>query len=367
MPTISAKNFGPIAEGSVELKPLTIFLGKNNTGKSYMAKLIYALLRTLRRTSATNNPAPALESELRRLFGPTGDLRRGRDSSRKLKIALNQEVPGSGIAFELPPNANYLQREANPAPLHEIAESLPGQCWHLPASRSWIAAASRYAPPPTATGAEADFARNWQQLTASKPRPCPAGEAIANAAEFLESSILPGSVIEVQGPSATISKEGINLPLRRASSAVSELAPLILFLKRLVNPGDLLIIEEPESRLHPMAQLQLARGLARLVNAGVMVLITTHGNNLIGQIDNLLSSSNVSRETMDELGLAPEECLYPKQVGAYGFRIAPERGGSVIDPLPVAPDAGGIEDQEYIQVIELLYDQAIALQRSWLK
>ena len=41
MLTISVKNLGPIAEGSVDLKPLTIFVGPSNTGKSYMATAVY--------------------------------------------------------------------------------------------------------------------------------------------------------------------------------------------------------------------------------------------------------------------------------------------------------------------------------------
>ena len=35
MLTVSAKDFGPIVEGKVDLKPLTIFMGRSNTGKSY--------------------------------------------------------------------------------------------------------------------------------------------------------------------------------------------------------------------------------------------------------------------------------------------------------------------------------------------
>ena len=50
MLTISVKNFGPIAEGSVDLKPLTIFVGPSNTGKSYMATAVYALMQGAGRT-----------------------------------------------------------------------------------------------------------------------------------------------------------------------------------------------------------------------------------------------------------------------------------------------------------------------------
>ncbi len=36
-------NFGPIAKAKVKLRPLTVFVGPSNTGKSYLAILTYAL------------------------------------------------------------------------------------------------------------------------------------------------------------------------------------------------------------------------------------------------------------------------------------------------------------------------------------
>lgn len=32
---IAVRNFGPIAEGTVDLRPLTVFVGPSNTGKTY--------------------------------------------------------------------------------------------------------------------------------------------------------------------------------------------------------------------------------------------------------------------------------------------------------------------------------------------
>lgn len=59
------------------------------------------------------------------------------------------------------------------------------------------------------------------------------------------------------------------IPLYRSSSAISELAPLFLYLKYYVEPGSVLIIEEPEAHLHPQNQLILAKLLVRLVRKGV--------------------------------------------------------------------------------------------------
>lgn len=42
---VSVREFGPIAEAEVEARPLTVFVGPSNAGKSYFAVLIYALHR----------------------------------------------------------------------------------------------------------------------------------------------------------------------------------------------------------------------------------------------------------------------------------------------------------------------------------
>jgi AAA ATPase domain len=44
---ISVENFGPVRRGEFELKPLTIFIGPNNSGKSYLAHLVYVVSRVL--------------------------------------------------------------------------------------------------------------------------------------------------------------------------------------------------------------------------------------------------------------------------------------------------------------------------------
>ena len=47
MPFIAVRDFGPIAHAEVDLKPLTVFIGSNNTGKSYLAVAIYALSQAI--------------------------------------------------------------------------------------------------------------------------------------------------------------------------------------------------------------------------------------------------------------------------------------------------------------------------------
>ena len=42
---LEVADFGPIVEAKVDLRPLTVFIGPSNTGKSYLTILIYALHR----------------------------------------------------------------------------------------------------------------------------------------------------------------------------------------------------------------------------------------------------------------------------------------------------------------------------------
>ena len=44
---LQVSDFGPIVEGAVVVKPLTVFIGPNNSGKSFLSVLAYALFRSL--------------------------------------------------------------------------------------------------------------------------------------------------------------------------------------------------------------------------------------------------------------------------------------------------------------------------------
>ena len=154
--------------------------------------------------------------------------------------------------------------------------------------------------------------------------------------------------------------------LDSTSSMVSELAPVILFLKYLIRPGDLLILEEPESHLHPAAQRQMARGIVRLVNAGVRVLITTHSDLLLAAINNLLRLSFAGRDKLTELGFEREDRLSHDEVSAYRFAFDGTAGGSFVHELEIRRDVG-IDDAEFGKVVNELYDETIAVEQIPIK
>ena len=110
---------------------------------------------------------------------------------------------------------------------------------------------------------------------------------------------------------------------------VSELAPVVLYLRHVVQPGELLIIEEPESHLHPEMQALFTRHLVSAVQSGVRILITTHSEWILEELANLVRLSELppnQREGIED----PDISLRPDQLGAWFFEPSEESGGSVV-------------------------------------
>ncbi|MCP4051116.1 MAG: ATP-binding protein, partial [bacterium] len=123
-----------------------------------------------------------------------------------------------------------------------------------------------------------------------------------NLANFLEKNILFGDIsfeeYSASGSFELIYKpaENTSLELNISSSMVKELAPLVLYLKYLAQPGDLLVIDEPEMNLHPAAQVEMTEFLCMLVNAGLNVLITTHSPYIVDHLSNLIFAKECGRQ-----------------------------------------------------------------------
>ena len=489
MLTISVKNFGPIAEGSVDLKPLTIFVGPSNTGKSYMATAVYAVMRAVshfglaksrnirmagnawaisstvvdgditeeslrsfqewvreeirRPGEQSTRLVESLPDEIRSIVesafynqlvnvmkrtmdnlryvhgdmeGTEGFVSRWSDS-RGFRLFVRQEHPV--VEFQMPlvggfwllptvdigelkiPNKivdlsldssiryeeNRLWEEIVGGLVNELSSDVlsdfPARCYYLPASRSGIvrvekpltsslirqssSPTSQLLSFPVSLGVTAEFLADFVGLSRQN-KSADASAYLDEAIRFIENNVLKGEVdldesSELPRPDVTYKTEAGKFTLNQTSSMVSELAPLILFLKYLVRPGDLLILEEPESHLHPAAQRQLARGIVRLVNAGVKVLITTHSDIIISQVNNLLALRQASPELIGQGGFEPEDFLQPEQVGAYLFQYSQEQGGCETVQLEIDPDTG-IDEDEFAAVFEAIYDESIALQRD---
>ena len=111
-----------------------------------------------------------------------------------------------------------------------------------------------------------------------------------------------------------------DLPLHMASSSARGMCDLYFFLRHVAKKNHLLIIDEPESHLDTANQVLLARLIAHFVKSGVRVLITTHSDYFLKELNNLimLSSDFDEKETvLQTFDYSDHHTLNPSQVRGY--------------------------------------------------
>ena len=213
------------------------------------------------------------------------------------------------------------------------------------------------APLPMLSGVLADF---LEQLIELGDVPRRRRRSHDKLAELLESEILGGAIrverSEAGYPSFYYRPDGWkgDLPLMNTSSMVSELAPVVLYLRHVVQRGDVLIIEEPESHLHPAMQVAFMRLLAAAVRSGIRVVVTTHSEWVLEALANLVRLSEVPkgrRKGIDGADLA----LTPDEVGAWLFKPRNRPRGSVVEEIPLDVE-GGTFPAGYGEITESLYN-----------
>jgi predicted ATPase len=471
MASISVRNLGPVRSSELEISPLTVLIGPNSVGKSFMATLCYASLSkspvsryqrllgrrlTLRRvlnrqrmeelrplaeqslatladskqfrfkdippvlehglTEAVESSfrlyANEVSTEIERCFGSKiEDLTRTNQGRRmpasvslsstspswRLDVRLGRTKLTSKLIWsknvrELLDSAaerrrdylvNRLQYLRSEQALEELVNLLitelfvgfPAAVHYLPAARSGILNSHRALASfvvsrsslagiedmriPKMSGVVADFISRVIEIT---PSEFERGN-FSEVARSLERSVLHGSV------KVTSTSEGYpefsflergqrQIPLHRTSSMVSELAPIVLYLRYFVRSHDLLLIEEPEAHLHPGSQLLLAQSIVGMVRSGLKVLITTHSDYFLHQLNNSLMAGVIE----DRHGEVDVDIptLESRDVMAYLFERFPD--GTHTRELGVSK-TGEISDEDFAKVSEALYSETVKLDR----
>lgn len=111
-----------------------------------------------------------------------------------------------------------------------------------------------------------------------------------------------------------------NIPLHIASSSARGLSDLYFYLRHVASSNDILFVDEPEAHLDTANQVQFAHVISRLVQAGLKVLVSTHSDYLIKEINNLVMVDHLRRNRRLErkyLNYAPGGGLGRERIRAY--------------------------------------------------
>lgn len=118
-------------------------------------------------------------------------------------------------------------------------------------------------------------------------------------------------------------RDKVAVPVYVASSSIKSLFLIDLYINSLAEKNGMLIIDEPELNLHPDNQRKMAGLLARLVNSGVKVLVTTHSDYLIRELNNrvMLNLDVENKEQiMRSAKMTDLDLLQPAQIKAYSLK-----------------------------------------------
>jgi predicted ATPase len=162
-------------------------------------------------------------------------------------------------------------------------------------------------------------------------------------------------------PEITFEQSGREFPLRLASTSVSELAPLVLYTKYVLSEDSVIVIEEPGGHLHPENQRKVADFILRLIDRDVKVIVTTHSDFFLDQINNSIRLSQVSKEKRKKEGLEDVSTISHEDVSAHVFtREGPH--DFIIQNIEV-DSFDGISLESFERVSDELYGQSYKIDR----
>lgn len=408
--TLHVRKFAKIEEAEIEIAPMTLFVGDNNSGKSYMMTLIYGLLNVrfffegyyfntessiyqeccdildqmigteadseyvlrdgelisfqeLLNIVLTDNKQKFLMNlfnrkmdveELRLTFPKelqlTFKIRRRMDEDEHSNLIAFHQKTASGSTF---PGClireNDLQDEevGYPHLMSYIMQSMlysgrgrlkPTKKIYLPTARTGFlltyktlvgsAMQEKFTVEETKknllTKPNSDFLKELSSMNTNDGR-----SRFQDVVDFIEEHVIAGrvNVSEAQTQDFFYTPEGSRkkLPLYITSGVVTEMTPLLLFLK--YTSLGALMIEEPEISLHPQLQWQVARVLIRLVNKGLPVFATTHSDIIVQHINNMIKANDPKkRERLVENSDYEEQDLLSRDdINVYQFDVEDNR------------------------------------------
>lgn len=129
------------------------------------------------------------------------------------------------------------------------------------------------------------------------------------------------------------------LPFHLSSSIVKTMASLVIYLRHIAKIGDTLIVDEPEMNFHPDVQILLARIFAMLTNMGLRIIVSTHSDYIIRELNNLIMAYAILNKKDDDsiildLGYTKEMLLNYNEVTVLYFNKTSKTIVNVT-PLPI--------------------------------
>ena len=378
--SITIKNFGGLKDVTIPLNSINIFIGKQASGKSVTAKLIYffkkiiseiLLETTLERTRKevdskilerfTNYfPQEAWADYSFSLKYKIGDesIVIEKSNKKSLKLSYSQKIKRLfTIAKDLENNRQEAQKQGRLLlPLNDsffayysqVQETIGSEATKeqtfVPAGRSFFANLQDHIFSFLSINQTIDpflieFGSVYGVMKGIYRKPNfnfdkdseRADKLVSELIDKLIAQILVGKYEQENQKDYIVHDDKRKIRVSFSSSGQQETLPLLVVLKtltRLITPGNgaTVYIEEPEAHLFPSAQKKIIELISAIYNsAGISLqfIITTHSPYILTSFNNLLQAGELLEKDVNKKKLfkiVPEfEILKPGEVNAYAF------------------------------------------------
>lgn len=386
--TLHIRNFAGLNDVRIELKPVTVLIGPQASGKSVCAKLAFFFKEIVRRLPfhiVEESSDGEIDTENQRLFlsyFPPVSWSAGEFEIEytcgKLTIAARRETPHSSVAqinysnffkellhvgraawnpvggwddetrvpdvFALGAVRDAVEDHINA----ELNPALTNDSYFVPAGRSFFATVRSSVFSLISAESDIDpFLIEFGKLYERGRRRYSALIKPLDDSVFVNriEELLGGKYIREKGDDFLHMPDGRRVPIGVSSSGQQELLPLAITLATISEAnGDrarsTLFVEEPEAHLFPTAQRQIIHLFAAATDllspeSSSQYIITTHSPYILAALNNLMYGGKIARDCPEKQGeilelLGPDVLIDPEKVGAYSM----EKGAAryIIDP-----------------------------------
>lgn len=302
---IRIERFKRFDRAEFDLRPLTVLTGVNGGGKS---TVLQSLLLARMATEPANRQAIRLNGPYNLNLGMARGVLNWSAAKPEIGVRLRDAANGANLDFRfgVPDHEEALYLVVDQLPIGAAGVVFkPGSGFtYLCAERLGprdVLSLSGEEPDHIGVGVQGEFTAQVLALRETRAvdvrstvreqlwHPGTRSRLIRLQAEAWASEIIRPIQITAQlAPGIMAStirfqeKGGLGEPVRPANTGfgVSYALPIIVA-GLLTEPGDMIIIENPEAHLHPAGQSRLGRFLAKVAGSGVQVLVETHSDHVL--------------------------------------------------------------------------------------
>ncbi|MBK5915545.1 AAA family ATPase [Rhodocyclus purpureus] len=293
------ENFGPLTDvGGHNLGPINVFIGPNSSGKTFLLKALYAMIRAQEETGRGDDPrdfGQVLSDKLYWTFqtDKLGDLVQ-KGGGKRLKATLTQD-DNSSLVLEFGPDT---QRKV--IPIHNNLPERQANSIFLPPKE--VLSLAKVIIKSGLQDKVFGFDATYVDLVLALQNPTQRGrnyDAFSRSRQKLESMFQGWIEYQSEGDKWVYRQGNSRFSINVTAEGIKKIAILDTLLgNRYLSPASMVFIDEPESALHPTAISQLLEIIEQLASVGIQFFIATHSYFVVKKLHLLAQREKISIPTL---------------------------------------------------------------------